>query len=97
MHTISMEVTWDPVKARSNAKKHGISFPDAEAVFFDPFAISTQDLGSIDEPRFVGIGMDSLRRVLVVVYIFHENTIRLISARKANRVETRAYGKGIRL
>lgn len=91
-----MKVTWDPKKAVSNSRKHGVCFSDVEAVLFDPHAVSMQDLGSIDEPRFVGIGADNIGRILVVIYTYRGDVIRLISARKANRVETRAYGKGIR-
>ncbi len=91
-----MKITWNPNKAQSNFYKHGVRFSDAEAVLFDPMAVSVQDLGSIDEPRFVGIGADNIGRLLVVIYTYRGNVIRLISARKANKVETKAYGKGIR-
>ena len=92
-----MEITWDPEKARSNAKKHGVRFPDVGAVFYDPVAISVQDLGSTDERRFVGIGADSLGRVVVVVYAYRGKDVRLISARKANKTECKVYEKRIRL
>ena len=47
-----MRVTWDPVKARANLRKHGIRLSDAEAVLFDPLAISVEDLSARGESRF---------------------------------------------
>ncbi len=60
-----MEVEWDPNKAVINLKKHGVSFPDAEAVLFDPNALSFEDTEAQGEQRFVVIGMDHLWRLTV--------------------------------
>jgi uncharacterized protein len=75
-----MEVEWDPNKADINLQKHGINFSDAEAVLFDPNALSFEDTTAEGERRFIAIGMDYLWRLLVVVYTERENRIRLISA-----------------
>lgn len=87
-----MDVIWDPVKARVNGKKHGVSFPDAEAVLWDPQALTREDPEAENESRFVTLGLDSLGRVLVV-YTYEGDNIRLISARKASAGERRHYEK----
>jgi uncharacterized DUF497 family protein len=84
-----MNVDWDPSKARANRVKHGVSFPDAEAVLFDPNGITREDADAEGEPRYVTLGLDALGRVLVVVYTYRGDTIRIISARKATRNEVR--------
>jgi hypothetical protein len=85
------EYEWDHNKARSNLRKHGIHFADAVAVFNDPFAIMLRD-ESPEEERFIIIGLDFLRRILVVVYTERgKKTIRIISARKATKFERQQY------
>ena len=96
MHTIQMEITWDPVKAKSNRLKHQIFFSDVEPVFYDPNAISIEDVNSEGESRYITIGLDSFGRIVVVVYTYRESGVRLISARKANKPEQKMYEKGIR-
>ena len=91
-----MKVTWDSVKAKSNRLKYRIFFADLEPVFYDPDAISFEDLASKEEARYVVIGLDALARIVVVVYTYRGNTIRLISARKASKSEQQFYEKGIR-
>ncbi|MGF1602875.1 MAG: BrnT family toxin [Thermosynechococcaceae cyanobacterium] len=96
MHIIyAQEIEWDPNKAASNLQKHGVSFSDAEAVLFDPNALSFEDETAQGEQRFVVIGMDHLWRLLVVVYTDRGNRVRLISARPATRSERRQYESGI--
>jgi len=90
----SMEVEWDPAKARANVRKHRVRFADAVTALEDERAISVRDEGA-DEDRWITIGMDSLGRVLVVVYTWREERVRLISARPATRSEARQYEKGI--
>ena len=85
-----MEIEWDTKKALSNLKKHRVDFTAAAAVLEDERAITIFD-DFIDEERFVTIGMDSVSRILVVVYIWRENRIRIISARKATTNEIRKY------
>ena len=87
-----MELEWDANKAERNLKKHGVSFEDAELVFYDPGRIETHD-GRDDygEDRWATIGL-AYSAVLYGVYtVRHEETIRLVSARKANANERKQY------
>ncbi len=87
-----MELEWNADKAALNLKKHGVSFEDAELIFFDPGRIETYD-GRKDygEDRWATIGL-AYSAVLYVVYtVRHEDTIRLISARKADAKERQQY------
>ena len=86
-----MEITWDSIKAKSNRLKHGVFFFEVEPVFYDPNAISFEDISSTGETRFLVIGLDSLGRVVVVAYTYRSNTIRVISARKASKAEQKEY------
>lgn len=90
-----MNLIWDPDKAADNRAKHRASFPDVEAVFYDLYAITREDEHAEGEQRWVTLGLDSLGRVVVVVYTYRGDTIRLISARRATRNEVRAYERGI--
>jgi hypothetical protein len=85
-----MRVEWDSQKAASNLKKHGIDFADAMTVLFDDMAISIVE-DATGERRFVVVGMDALARVLVLVYTWREDCIRIISARKATPRERGSY------
>lgn len=90
-----MQIVWDPEKAKENRSKHGVAFPDAEPVFFDPQAITREDDHAEGEQRFITVGLDALGRVLVVAYTYRGETIRMISARKATRNESRVYARRI--
>ena len=81
---------WDVQKAEANFHKHGISFADAVHVFEDEYALTIED-DYPGEIRHITLGMDARGRVLVVVYTFRGETIRIISARKATRFETAEY------
>ena len=81
---------WDKSKAIDNKFKHGISFSDTFAVFEDPNSVTIGDFRK-DEQRYVTIGMDAFGRILVVVYTWRDENIRIISARKAVRYEVRQY------
>lgn len=85
-----MDYQWDPQKASKNYSKHRISFADAVAVFADDRALTIED-DYPDEERFITIGTDAFGRVLVVVYTYREDTIRIISTRKANARERKQY------
>jgi len=95
VYTIHMDIVWDPEKARINMKQHGIRFSDAEIVLFDPNALTREDLDVKNEQRFVSIGLDAIGRVLVVVYTYRGEDIRLISARSATKRERERYEEGI--
>ena len=81
---------WDKSKAKENQSKHGISFADTFAVFEDPNAVTLEDFRR-GEQRYVTIGMDAFGRILVVVYTWRGDSIRIISARKAVRFEVKQY------
>lgn len=85
---------WNSIKALTNLKKHGVSFEEAQTVFFDDFAIQFFDdeESSSSEARFLMLGMSSETHLLLVCYCErHGNTIRLISARKATKNERKFY------
>ena len=87
-----MKITWDSKKAASNHKHHdGVTFDEAQHVLLDPFALTREDSDSENEQRFVTLGMGSKTRVLMVVYTYWEETIRIISAWKANEPQRRRY------
>jgi hypothetical protein len=85
-----VDYQWDEHKARSNLQKHGIDFVDAVSVFEDEMAITIED-DYPEEERFVTIGMNAVGQILVVVYAYRGNIIRLISARRATSYECRQY------
>jgi uncharacterized protein len=85
-----MEIEWDPKKAAANVRKHGVSFADAATVLSDDLAITIEDPRH-SEQRFVTIGTDALGRILVVVYTYRGDKIRLISARDATSNERERY------
>ena len=88
---------WDPNKAKSNSKKHGISFEQASTIFLDPRMIAVFDSEhSEHEDRWATIGIDRNGILLVVVHTFQQLDadccrIRIISARKATRKESKQY------
>ncbi|NEO50886.1 MAG: hypothetical protein F6K55_45130 [Moorea sp. SIO4A3] len=90
-----MTFEYDPSKAKTNWQKHGVSFAEAEMVFFDPLAIHDIDPDSISEEGFIAVGIGNSGLPLVVVYTMRGEVIRLISARRATKQETKAYEKGI--
>jgi len=89
-YNFKVKIEWDRKKAVTNLKKHRVDFADAVTVLYDERAITISE-EYIDEERFVTIGMDSLSRILVVVYTRRENRIRIISARKATTKEIKQY------
>jgi uncharacterized DUF497 family protein len=83
---------WDASKARSNLKKHGVSFEEATTIFGDPMAITIESSTVSGEKRLVTIGRASSGRfVLVVVHTDRNDRIRIISARSASRAERKQY------
>ena len=91
MHNGGVDVEFDRAKARANLRKHRVSFADAEQALRDPLAVTIGDPDAEGEQRFVTLGADSLGRILVVVYAFRGDRVRLISARKASKGEARQY------
>ena len=91
-----LSFAWDPAKNRSNRKKHGVSFEEAQTVFVDEDALLLEDPDhSFDEERFLLLGVSSVLRLLVVCHCVRSDddpdVIRIISARKANRSERDQY------
>lgn len=89
--------TWDPAKNTSNKRKHGISFEEAQTVFSDENAQLIDDPDhSIDEDRFILLGLSTALRMLVVCHCYRENDeiIRIISARRATSGEAQDYRHG---
>lgn len=85
---------WDDDKNRTNQKKHGISFKEAESVFFDDKAIQFWDEDhSEGEDRFLLLGMSYKMQILLIVHCYREgeSIIRIISARKATKNESKNY------
>ena len=92
-----LRFVWDEIKNKSNVRKHGVSFEEARSVFYDEHAIRYFDPDhSRDEDRFIMLGMSAKLRVLVVCHCYREpgDTIRIISARRAEKPESRAYTEG---
>ena len=90
-----MVFTWDPTKASSNLRKHGVGFPEASTVMGDPLATTFPDHDhSVTEHRFVTVGMSRRNRVLVVIHVDQRGSIRIISARRATGGEQDFYENG---
>lgn len=89
-----MFFVWDETKSKSNKTKHGVSFEEAETVFYDEYARLIGDPDhSADEDRFLLLGMSAKLRVLVVVHVYRDadDLIRIISARRATKTEKKKY------
>ena len=87
-----MEFEWDPVKARDNETKHGVSFLEATEVFADNLSSSSPDPDhSVEEERFVIFGKTLRDRHLVVAFTERSGRLRIISARQMTRRERHAY------
>jgi uncharacterized DUF497 family protein len=90
-YNVTVSLEWDPAKADSNYTKHGVDFADAALALEDERALTIPDDANVAEDRFITLGIDPLGRVLVVVYAWRGDRIRLISARKATRREREHY------
>lgn len=88
-----MQIVWDDKKAALNiTKHHGVSFDEAASCLLDPEALVDEAPDSEGEERFILVGMSNLLRILTVCYALpDEETIRIISARKATRREEKRY------
>jgi uncharacterized DUF497 family protein len=83
---------WDEKKARSNLKKHDVSFEEGTTIFNDPLIATISDPDhSNDEDRYISIGISVQGRLLVVVHTERVEIIRLISCRKATSAERKYY------
>ena len=89
-----LEFSWDPIKAKTNKKKHGVSFEEAQSAFYDDNARLIHDPDHSDEEdRYILLGMSVVLRLLVVCHCYREqdSNIRIISARKATKREQKQY------
>jgi uncharacterized protein len=84
---------WDEEKRRQNLRKHAVEFADAVSALEDEQALTFPDDDSDEEDRFVTLGADLFGRIIVVIYTWRADTVRLISARKATRRERKQYGE----
>jgi len=87
-----VEFEWDDEKAEINLEKHGVGFEEAATIFNDPLIATIPDPDhSVNEDRYVSIGISVQGELLVVVHTERGERIRLISCRKANSAERKAY------
>jgi uncharacterized protein len=87
-----MEFEWDTGKAEQNRRKHGVAFHEAATVFGDPLSLTFEDPDhSVEESRFITIGLSHAGRLLIVAHADRGERLRLISARETTRREGRLY------
>ena len=93
-HVFQLGLEWNDNKATSNYEKHGIRFSEAVTIWQDENSLEIFDANhSQEEERWIRLGISQKLKVLVVVFIekFKEDKIRIISARRANKNETKQY------
>jgi hypothetical protein len=89
---MGLRFEWDPQKAETNLKKHGVNFLEASTVFADPLAGIRDDSDhSETEERNIIIGMSKKFRILIVVFTERNDTIRIISSRLATKNERKQH------
>jgi hypothetical protein len=90
-----MDFEWDPKKALSNVRDHGVAFEEASTVFGDPLAVTFPDPDhSVGEHRFLTFGHSQQGRLLVVSHTERQGLAHIISARRVERAERRIYEEG---
>lgn len=90
-----MKCEWDPAKAASNLRKHGVSFEEAATALADDYSVTGADPEhSIGESRFVTFGASNTGRLLVISHTEQGDVLRIISARRATKHERRIYEEG---
>lgn len=86
-----MKIEFAPEKAKANPLKHeGITFEEAKDALLDPYALTHEDIDA-SEPRFITLGMGARGRILIVVWTLRDETVRMISAWKANQPQRKRY------
>ena len=99
MHTIiciltAVNVTWDEAKRKANLAKHGFDFADAAKVFAGPMVLFEDDRDDYGEQRMIGVGLlDDL--IILIVHLENDDTIHIISMRKADSDETDLYYQNV--
>jgi len=86
-----MKFEWDEQKNQANIKKHGMNFADAHKVFEYPMLVNLDDRQDYREDRWIGVGLMDMRVVVIVFTEPDENTIRVVSFRKATSDERKRY------
>lgn len=86
-----MDFQWDKEKALSNLAKHAVDFADAVGIFEDQSALTLEKQIVGREDRYITLGMDFLGHILIVIYTYRQDTIRIISARRATKKEHNTY------
>lgn len=90
-----MEFEWDPNKAASNLRKHGVTFGEAATVLGDPLSITVLDPDhSLEEDRYITVGLSYRLRLLIVAHVERDARTRIISARELTRKEKKAFEEG---
>jgi uncharacterized DUF497 family protein len=90
-----MRFEWDAGKAKRNGAKHRVTFDEASTAFADPLSITIDDPDhSLGEPRFLLLGETRTGKLVVVAHVARAGTVRIISARLAERHERRTYEEG---
>ena len=93
---MSLKFEWDERKAASNLEKHRVGFSEASTIFDDPWFVTFLDEEhSMDEDRYITIGLSSRNRLLLVAHTDRAGQIRIISARKATSNERKFYNEGL--
>jgi hypothetical protein len=87
----AVEYIWDPLKAAVSLRKHKVHFADAALSLEDPRAWVIADPDATDEERFICLGADPAGQGLVMVFTQRGTVVRVISSRKASRVERHIY------
>jgi uncharacterized DUF497 family protein len=89
---MALTFEWDPEKNEQNVRRHGVSFSEGATVFGDPLSLTIEDPDhSLDEERFVTMGLSYQGRLLVISHTERQGWIRIISARPATAHERRSY------
>jgi uncharacterized DUF497 family protein len=86
-----MTVEFDPAKVEANLRKHGVSMTEGDGVLLDPLALTVEDSTAEGEQRWQTIGSNSFGELMVVVWTIRGPNIRLISVRRPEAQERRAY------
>ena len=86
-----MKIEYDADKAAANIQNHGVKFEEAKPVLLDPYALTREDSDINGEQRFVTLGMGAKGRILIVVWTLRDESVRLISAWKANQPQKKRY------
>ena len=90
--TVGIDFEWDPNKAAQNRRKHGVTFEEAATVFRDDLSITVPDPDySIEEERFITVGLSSQNRLLMIAHMERGDCIRIMSARELTPRERRQY------